>query len=170
MRRDRPEPLDLVESVPQLGREPDPLLTQLARWLDDAAVFQKGKADLAQRSPQTLTRGRPSPPGEVVRRLIAVKRLDRWSDAETAPFVADSLVLRQFCRVSREAVPDDPTRIRWANRIGPTTIAPVNARGVELARALKVPRGRKRRPDPPAVETTTPPRPTVGSRGMACGW
>jgi IS5 family transposase len=79
MLRDRHEPLDLFALVPKLGRELDPILTRLDGLLDDDVVFQKVKADLAQRYPQTPTRGRLSPPVEVVLRMIAVKHLDRWS-------------------------------------------------------------------------------------------
>jgi transposase, IS5 family len=50
-------------------------------------------------------------------------------------------------------VPDDTTRLRWANRIGPATVAARNDRVVELARSLKVTRGRKLRIDATVVET-----------------
>jgi IS5 family transposase len=90
----------------------------------------------------------------VILRMIAIRQLSRWSDAETAHCVADSLVLRPFCRVSLEAVPDDTPLIRWANLIGPPTRAQGNDRVVELARALKVTRGRKLRTDTTVGETT----------------
>ena len=153
MLRDRHEPMDLFALVPKLGLEMDPILTQLDRLLDDDVVFQTVKADLARRYPQTLYHGRLSTPVEVILRLVAVKRLYRWSYAEMEHFVSDSLVLRQFCRVYLEVVPDDTTLIRWANVIGPQTIAQVNDRVVELARALKVTRGRKLRTDSTVVET-----------------
>ena len=127
----------------------DPILTQRDHLLDDDYVFQEAKTDLVRHYPRTLTSGRHSPPVEVILRRIAVKRLYRWSDAETEHFVADSLVVRQFCRVYLGAVPDGTTGMpfgpRWANLIGPQTIAQVNDRVVELARALKVTRGRKLR-------------------------
>jgi IS5 family transposase len=154
--RERPAPRDLLALVPQLGRELDPLLTQLDRLLDDDGVFPKVKADLARRYPRTLPHGRLSPPVDVILRMIAVRRLDRGSDAATEHFGGDSLVVRQFGRVSRAAVPDDPPRIRWANGIGPRTSAPVTERGVGLARALQVTRGRKRRTESTVGETTIP--------------
>jgi transposase, IS5 family len=61
--------------------------------------------------------------------------------------------LRQFCRLYLEAAPDDTTLIRWANQIGPETVASLNDRVVELARSLKVTRGRKLRVDSTVVET-----------------
>jgi IS5 family transposase len=153
MLRDRHEPMDLFALVPKLGLEMDPILTELDGLLDDDVIFQKVKADLARRYPQTLTRGRLSTPVEVLLRLIAVKRLYRWSYEQTEHFVSDSLVLRQFCRVYLEPVPDDSTLIRWANQIGPKTVEEVNDRVVELARSLKVTRGRKLRTDSTVVET-----------------
>jgi IS5 family transposase len=62
-------------------------------------------------------------------------------------------VLRQFCRVYLEKVPDDTVLIRWANTIGPQTVQQLNDRVVQLARSLKVTRGRKLRVDTTAVET-----------------
>jgi IS5 family transposase len=153
MLRDRHEPMDLFALVPKLGLEMDPILTQLDSLLDDDVIFQKIRADLAQRYPQTLTRGRHSTPVEVILRMIAVKRLYRWSYEDTEHFVADSLVLRQFCRIYLESVPDDTTLIRWANQVGPKTVEQINDRVVELARALKVTRGRKLRTDSTVVET-----------------
>lgn len=68
-------------------------------------------------------------------------------------WVGDSLVLRQFCRVYLEPVPDDTTLIRWAQLIGPQTLAQLNERAIELARCLKITRGRKLRVDSTVVET-----------------
>jgi transposase, IS5 family len=154
MLRDRHDPLDLFAMVPKLGLEMDPILTQLDRLLDDEDLFQQVKADLAKRSPQTVRRGRPSTPVEVILRLLIVKRLYRWSYEETERFVADSLVLRQFCRIYLQPVPDDTTLLRWANLIAPQTLERLNDRVVALARSLKVTRGRKLRVDSTVVETT----------------
>ena len=52
-----------------------------------------------------------------------------------------------------ERVPDDTTLIRWANTIGSETVASLNDRAVQLARSLKVTRGRKLRVDGTVVET-----------------
>jgi IS5 family transposase len=61
--------------------------------------------------------------------------------------------LRQFCRLYLEPAPDDTTLIHWANAIGARTLAALNDRVVELARSLKVTRGRKLRTDGTVVET-----------------
>jgi transposase, IS5 family len=75
-----------------------------------------------------------------------------WSYEENEHFVAESLVLRQFCRIYLERVPDDTTLLRWANLIGPSTLEGLNDRVVELARVLKVNRGRRLRVDSMVVE------------------
>ena len=61
--------------------------------------------------------------------------------------------MRQFCRLYLEPAPDDTTLIRWANVIGAGTLQELNERVVELARTLKVTRGRKLRTDGTVVET-----------------
>jgi IS5 family transposase len=90
---------------------------------------------------------------EVILRMLVVKRLYGWSYEQTERFVNDSIVLRQFCRLYLEAAPEDTTLIRWANQIGSETLAALNERAVELARSLKVSRGRKLRVDAMVVET-----------------
>jgi IS5 family transposase len=154
MLRDRYDPMDLFTLVPMLSWAMEPVLVQLDRLLEDDTLFQRVKADLLRRAPHTATRGRPSTPVEGILRMLVVKRLYCWSYEETEHFVADSLVLRQFCRVYLAAVPDDTTLLRWANLIGAETLATLNDRVVELAQALKVTRGRKRRVDSTVVETT----------------
>jgi transposase, IS5 family len=155
MLRDRYEPLDLFTLVPALSLAMDPILTQLDQLLDDDALFQRVTADLRRRTPHTATRGRPSTPVEVILRMLVVKRLYRWSYEETEQIVADSLVLlRQFCRIYVQPVPDDTTLLRWADLIEPETLAALNDHMVALARALKVTRGRKLRVDSMVVEAT----------------
>jgi IS5 family transposase len=153
MLRDRYAPMDLFTFVPALSLALEPVLAQLDQLLDDDALVQGVKADLLRRAPHTATRGRRSTPVEVILRMLVVKRLYGWSYEETEQFVADSLVLRQFCRIYLEAVPDDTTLLRWANLIEPTTLAVLNDRVVELARSLRLTRGRKLRVDSMVVET-----------------
>jgi IS5 family transposase len=153
MLRDRYAPQDLFALVPTAGLALDPVLAQLDTLLDDDDLYQHVRADLSKRRPQTATRGRHSTPVEVILRLLVVKRLYGWSYEETEHFVGDSLVLRQFCRVYLQPVPDDTTLIRWANLIGPDTVGALNDRAVALARSLKVTRGRRLRVDGTVVET-----------------
>lgn len=86
-------------------------------------------------------------------RMLIVKRLYGWSYAQTERFVNDFIVLRQFTRLYLQRSPDDTTLIRWANTIGSETVASLNERAVQLARSLKVSRGRKLRIDGTVVET-----------------
>jgi IS5 family transposase len=150
---DRYDPVNLFVCVPKLHADFEPELRELDRLLEDDGILQRVKADLARRYPHSLTRGRHSTPVEAILRLLVVKRLYRWSYAETEHFVGDSLVLRQFCRIYFQAVPDDTTLIRWAALIGPETLQQINDRVVELATQLKVTRGRKLRVDSTVVET-----------------
>ena len=151
---ERYPPMSLFALVPKLLCDFEPVLRQLDTLLEDDELIQRLKADLARRAPNSLSRGRPSTPVEVILRLLVVKRLYDWSYEEVEHFVSDSLVLRQFCRVYLEKVPDDTTLLRWANLIEPATLEALNARVVTLACALKVTRGRKLRLDSTVVETT----------------
>ena len=169
MLRDRYEPMALLTLVPTLRFAMEPVLAQLDRLLDDDRLFQHVKADLRRRAPHTATRGRPSTPVEVILQMLVVKRLYRWSDTETDHRVADSLVLRQCCRVSLGTIPDDTTLLRWVNLIEPATLAALNERVAELARSLKVTRGLKIRADSPGVATTIHHPTDSGLRGDGVG-
>ena len=150
---DRYDPINLFEMVPKLRLEMEPQLAELDRLLDDEALFETVKADLSRRRPNSERLGRHSTPVEVILRMLVLKRLYGWSYEQTEHFISDSIVLRQFCRLYLQSAPDDTTLIRWANLIGPKTVAALNDRTVELARALKVTRGRKLRTDGTVVET-----------------
>jgi IS5 family transposase len=154
---DRYEPVNLFELVPKLKLEMEPELAQLDRLLEDEVLLARVKADLARRYPNSKRLGRHSTPVEVILRMLVVKRLYSFSYEQTERFVSDSIVLRQFCRLYLEPAPDDTTLIRWANQIGPETVASLNERAVELARSLKVTRGRKLRVDSTVVETNVHP-------------
>jgi IS5 family transposase len=112
MLRDRYDPMDLFALVPALSLAMEPILAQLDQLLEDDGLFQRLKADLRRRAPHTAMRGRPSTPVELSLRLLAVKRLYRWSYEETEHFVADSLGLRQFCRIYLASVRDATTLLR----------------------------------------------------------
>ncbi len=153
MLRDRYEPQNLFEMVAALSLKMEPVLARLDKLLDDDVLFTEVRADLAQRYPHTQQTGRPSTPVEVILRMIIVKHLYGWSYDETEYNVSDSLVLRQFCRIYLNAVPDDTTLIKWANLIQPQTLHELLDHVTELARSLKVTRGRKLRTDGTVVET-----------------
>src|SRR3954471_18535963 len=133
MLRNRYNRTDVLALVPQLDLRFEPQLEQLDRLLDDDEIIDRLRDDLARRHPKTRSRGRPSTPVEVILRMLVVMRLYGWSYAQAEYFVNDSLVLRQFCRVSLQRVPDDTTLIRWADTLGSETIERINDRVVQLA-------------------------------------
>ena len=151
MLRDRAAPVDLFALVPALELRFEPELAELDRLLDDDQLFQQLKADLSRRRPHTTETGRPSTPVEVLLRLLVVQHLYAWSYAQTEHLVGDSLVLRQFCRLGLAPVPHHTTLLRWANLLQPETMHALLDRVTELARSLKVTRGRKLRIDSTVV-------------------
>jgi IS5 family transposase len=151
---DRYPAMNLFALAPDLAIGFDPVLRELDRLLEDSAILQAIKADMARRSRRSLTAGRPGTPVEVIVRLLVVKRLYGWSYEDLEHFVGDSLVLRQFCRIYQEKVPADTTLLRWARVIAPVTLGVLNERVVALARDLKVTAGDKLRLDSTVVETT----------------
>jgi transposase, IS5 family len=145
---------DVFARVPELAHQTDPVLRHLDALLDDDRLYQQVRADLGTRYPLTLVAGRHSTPGEAILRLLVVKHLHNWSYRETEERVADSLVLRWFCRIYFQTVPDYSTLQRWTQTIQPETVHALNDRVVVLARQAKVTRGRKLRIDGTVVETS----------------
>ena len=75
MIRDRYDPVQLFDLVPQLHLQFEPELAELDRLLDDELLVQQVKADLARRFPHSTVTGRPSTPVEVILRMLIVKHL-----------------------------------------------------------------------------------------------
>jgi IS5 family transposase len=150
---DRYAPEDVFARVPELAGQTDPVLQHLDRLLDDDALYAQVRTDLGQRYPLTLCHGRHSTPVEALLRLLIVKHLSNWSYRETERRVADSLVLRWFCRLYFRRVPDATTLLRWAQTIQPATLHALNDRVVGLARQARVTAGRKLRIDGTVVPT-----------------
>jgi transposase, IS5 family len=153
MLRDRVASVDVFALVPALQLRFEPELAELDRLLEDDQIFVQVKADLSRRRPHTTETGRPSTPVEVILRLLVVQHLYDWSYAQTEHFVGDSLVLRQFCRLGFQPVPHHTTLMRWSNLLQPETMHRLLDRVTELARSLKVTRGRKLRIDSTVVAT-----------------
>jgi IS5 family transposase len=151
---DKHEADNILKRIPGLIIKMNPELAAIDKVLDDDELFCMIRDDLAQRYPNTLTAGRKSTPVEVVLRMLAIKHLYDLSYEQTVLQVADSLVLRQFCRVYFEVVPDQSTLCRWANLIQPQTLQAFNKRIMNLAIDSKLTRGRKLRMDGTVVETT----------------
>jgi transposase, IS5 family len=150
---DRYDPEDVFARVPELADQTDPVLVELDRLLDDDQLYGQVRADLAHRYRLTLVHGRHSTPAEVLLRLLVVQHLYAWSYQEAVERVADSLVLRWFCRVYFRRVPDKATLLRWAHTIRPATLQALLDRSATLAQQAKVTRARKLRIDSTCVQT-----------------
>jgi IS5 family transposase len=85
MLRDRYDPVDVFQMVPQLSHAIEPVIAQLDTLLDDDVILQQVRADLSQRYPHTLATGRPSTPVEVILRLLIIKHLYGWIAPHHAP-------------------------------------------------------------------------------------
>lgn len=153
MLRDRYELDKFFNDMATQASEMEPVLVQIDSLLDDEELYQMVRSDMSQRYARTTETGRPATPVEVVLRMLAVKHLYNLSYEQTERQVRDSLVLRQFCRVYFNDVPDDTTLIRWANQIQPETLVGFNQRLSQLAYELKVTRSRKLRTDGTVVES-----------------
>lgn len=151
---DRHEADNIFERIPGLTIKMSPELTAIDSVLDDDELFCMIRDDLAQRYPKTLTAGRKSTPVEVILRMLVVKHLYDLSYEETEQQVADSLVLRQFCRVYFHPVPDHTTLCKWAKLVQPGTLEAFNERILALAIESRLTQGRKLRMDGTVVETT----------------
>jgi IS5 family transposase len=153
MLRDRYEIDKVFASIATLTGEMEPELAQIDAILDDETVYGLVREDLEKRYAKTTKTGRPSTPAEVILRMLVVKHLYGLSYEQTQRQVGDSLVLRRFCRLYLQPVPDDTTLIRWANQIQPKTLVALNRRVMTIAASLKVTRARKLRTDGTLVET-----------------
>jgi transposase, IS5 family len=144
---------DVFARVPELASHTDPVLVQLDSLLSDDQLYQQVHDDLARRYPLTRVHGRHSTPVEVILRLVVVQHLYAWSYAQTVERVADSLVLRWFCRLYFQQAPDATTLLRWAVTIRPDTVHALNDRVAALAKQARVTQGRKLRLDSTCVPT-----------------
>jgi transposase, IS5 family len=151
---DRYPPEDVFARVPELAEQTDPVLGQLDPLLDDDQLYEQVRRDLARRYRLTPVHGRHSTPVEVLLRLLVVQHLYAWSYEETVRRVADSLVLRWFCRVYFQRVPTKTTLLRWAATIRPSTLQALIDRATRLAAQAHVTRARKLRIDSTCVQTT----------------
>jgi transposase, IS5 family len=144
---------DVFAPVPKLAQEIDPILRKLDGLLDDDALYHRVRSDFGKRYRSTLVHGRHSTPVEVLLRMLILKHLYQWSYKETEGRVADSLVLRWFCRMAFHEVPDASTLWRWEQTLQPETVHTLNDRVVQLAAQAKATKGRKLRLDATCVQT-----------------
>src|SRR5712692_5210375 len=145
---------DVFAQVPKLAAEIDPELRKLDTLLDDDALYQQVRNDFGKRYQSTLVHGRHSTLVEVLLRMLLLKQLYQWSYKECEGRVADSLVLRWFCRVAFHEVPDGSTLFRWEKTLRVETVHTLVDQAARLARQAKVTKGRKLRLDATCVQPT----------------
>jgi transposase, IS5 family len=131
----------------------DEWLRQVDVVLADAQLVQIVYQALAQRSPESTSRGRPGTPAEVVLRLLVLKHMNNWSYQVLEREVRANLVYREFTRVGGEKVPDAKTLGRLALALGPDVVAQIHQRVVGIAHEKQVIAGRQMRVDTTVVET-----------------
>jgi len=131
----------------------EPALQRLDAVLADEQLLQAVLGRLAQRRPQSPTRGRPGTPAEVVLRILVLKRIRGWSFEETEREVRSSLVYRYLVRAYFERVPDAKTLIRLSAVIGPEGIEAIHQRLIDMAKEAGLIKGRRARVDTTVVET-----------------
>jgi IS5 family transposase len=144
---------NILTRIPGLTLRLSPELAAIDRLLEDEELFCMIRDDLALRYPRTLTAGRHSTPVEVILRMQVVRHLYDLSYEQTELQVSDSLVLRQFCRVYFQPVPDHTTLCKWSQEIQPETLQALNQRLLAIAVQAKLTGGRKLRMDGTVVET-----------------
>lgn len=127
-------------------------LVKVDRLLSDEELIEIVYQALAQRHPESQSRGRNSTPAEVVLRLLVLKHLKNWTYATLEREVRANLVYREFSRIGCEKVPDEKTMIRLMQALGTETVEKVHQRVVELGREQKAVTGRKLRLDTTVVE------------------
>ena len=121
--------------------------------LDDRQLLDLVYTALAERWPNSRTRGRKGTPAEVVLRLLVLKHMRNWSYAVVEREVRANLVYRQFTRVGAEKVPDAKTLGKLGVALGPQIIEKIHQRVVAIAQEKQIVHGRRMRVDTTVVET-----------------
>jgi transposase, IS5 family len=108
---------------------------------------------LAQRHPNSRSRGRHGAPAETVLRLLILKHVRNWSYDVLEREVRANLVYRDFTRVGGGKTPDAKTMGRWGLALGPDVLKQIHERMVRIAQDNGVTTGRRMRVDTTVVET-----------------
>lgn len=137
----------------QLVGEMDDSIYIIDKVLSDEHLFRLMESDLSKRYQNTTKTGRKSTPVEVVLRMLALKHLRGLSYEQTISNVNESLILRQFCRIYLNPLPDKSTLIRWSHQIRQETLEQFNQRLTQVATELKITKGQKMRTDGTVVAT-----------------
>jgi hypothetical protein len=106
---DHHDPEDVFARVAELASQTDPVLVALDRLLDNDGVYQQVRGDLVRSSRLTSVHGRHSTPGEVLLRLLMVKRLYTLRYAETVERVASRYAAPRVRRARNAPSQEDST-------------------------------------------------------------
>jgi transposase len=87
-----------ANKMPAQAVETDPVLCELDGVLEADPLYQQVCAKLDRLTGEAKQ-------AEVLLRMLLVKYLYGWSEQQTAEQVADSLVLRWFCRLGMQSAP-----------------------------------------------------------------
>ncbi len=131
----------------------DEELAAIDPLLSDERLLKLIEADLSRRYPHTTQTGRNSTPVEVIVRMLVLKHLRSISYSKTIKQVNESIVLRQFCRVYFNPLPNKSTLLRWANLITVETLKQFNQLLTAYATQLQITQGKRMRTDGTVVET-----------------
>ncbi len=96
----------------RLSGEMDEQMTLIDHLLCDDKLVELMEADFSKRYPLSSKTGRKSTPVEVILRMLALKHLRGLSYDSTIKNVKESLILRQFCRIYFNPLPNKSTLIR----------------------------------------------------------
>lgn len=138
--------------IPEPEALMDPELRRIDKLLDDESLVDEVLAVLGRRHEQSVGRGRPGTPAEVVLRLLALKHLRNWSYERLEWEVTGNLVYRRFCRIDAEKVPDAKTMVRHGQLVDAATLRAMFDRIVGISVEKGATRGRKMRVDTTIVE------------------
>jgi transposase, IS5 family len=121
--------------------------------LGDEQIVTAAYEALAQRHPNSRSRGRLGVPAETVLRLLILKHVRNWSYEALEREVRANLVYRDFTRVGGGKTPDAKTMGRWGLALGPEVLKQIHERMVRIAQDNGVTTGRRMRVDTTVVET-----------------
>ena len=117
--------------------ETDPVLSELDGVLDTDPFYQQVCAKLDGLEAETRT-------GEVLLRMLLIKHLYAWSAQQTAEQVADSLVLRWFCRLGLQPAPAESLVSQAAGRVSVAELEALANRVEQASERAKESHGRLR--------------------------
>jgi transposase len=129
-----PSPTD---KRPVQAVETDPVLCELDGVLEADPLYQQVCAKLDRLTGEVMA-------GEVLLRMLLVKYLYGWSEQQTAEQVADSLVLRWFCRLGMQSAPTAKSVRQGLEQVSVGELEALANRVVQATERAKTSEGRLR--------------------------